>query len=93
MHRESMIDLLVLDCFEKMTDSSRGIWLLSILREGFVGFANMDDAQLLGEFVRRGLRVREETVIGHDDWDDANGVDKWPLLPASTAFPAEERER
>jgi hypothetical protein len=55
MQRESMIDLLVLDCFEKMTDSSRGIWLLSVLRDGFVGFARMSDGQLAGEMARRGL--------------------------------------
>jgi hypothetical protein len=92
MHRESMIDLLVLDCFEKMAGSSRGIWLLSILRDGFVGFANMNDAQLTDEFARRGLRAREEAVTGHDDLDDANDVDEWPLLPAGTARAAKKRE-
>jgi hypothetical protein len=55
MQRESMIDLLVLDSFEKMADSSRGIWLLSVLREGFVGFAGMSDAQLANAMLRRGL--------------------------------------
>ena len=68
MQRESMIDLLVLDCFEKMADSSRGIWLLSILREGFVGFARMSDTQLAGEMAKRGLGV-DDLSAAVDEWE------------------------
>lgn len=55
MERESMIDLLVIDCYERMAGSSRGVWLLSVLRDGFVGFGQMSDAQLASELARRGL--------------------------------------
>jgi hypothetical protein len=79
MHREAIIDLLVLDCFEKMADSGRGIWLLSILRVGFAGFANMTDAQLADEFARCGLKAREDTVAGHEDWQEVEGIDEWSL--------------
>jgi len=68
MQRESMIDLLVLDCFEKMADSSRGIWLLSVLREGFVGFARMSDEQLAGEMLRRGLRL-DSSAMEVEEWE------------------------
>ena len=68
MQRESMIDLLVLDCFERMADSSRGIWLMSVLRDGFAGFARMSDEQLARELARRGLGA-EELPVEADDWD------------------------
>lgn len=66
MQRESMIDLLVLDSFEKMAESSRGIWLLSVLREGFVGFSRMSDEQLATELSRRGLSADEP--VG-EEWE------------------------
>jgi hypothetical protein len=70
MQRESMIDLLVLDCFERMADSSRGIWLLSVLREGFVGFDRMSDGQLKQEMARRGLRVDAGSMeVEADEWE------------------------
>jgi hypothetical protein len=68
MQRESMIDLLVLDCFEKMADSSRGIWLLSVLRDGFVGFAHMSDAQLAREMARRGLAA-DDPSAEFEEWE------------------------
>lgn len=87
-----MIDLLVLDSLEQAATARRGIWLLSILRDGFAGFANMADAQLAEEFARRGLQAREETVAGHDDWQDTDGMDEWPLLLAGTGHRAAGRE-
>lgn len=68
MHREAMIDLLVLDCFEKVADSPRGVWLLSILREGFAGFAGMSDAQLRKELTSRGLGA-DQTPAEDGDWE------------------------
>jgi hypothetical protein len=69
-----MIDLLVLDCLERSVTARGGIWLLAILREGFVGFANMDDARLADEFARRGLPGIDEPASADDDdcdpWDD-----------------------
>jgi len=84
MHRETMIDLLVLDCFEKVANSRRGTWLLTILRDGFVGFGKMSDAQLADEFTRRGLLAQEETAAGHDDWQGADGIDEWQVSQAVT---------
>lgn len=85
MHREAMIDLLVLDCLENAAAGRRGIWLLSILRDGFAGFAKMSDAQLADEFARRGLMAREETLSGHDDWQGADGIDEWLVSRAMTS--------
>ena len=87
-----MIDLLVLDGLERAASARRGIWLLSILRDGFAGFANMPDAQLADEFARRGLKAREETWAGHDDWEDVEGIDQWSLPPAGGHRRAEGRE-
>ena len=89
MNREAMIDLLVLDCLERVATGRRGIWLLSILRDGFAGFGNMSDAQLADEFARSGLKAREEEAAGHDDWQDTDGIEEWPLLPAGTGRWAE----
>ena len=81
MHREAMIDLLVLDGMENAVSGRRGIWLLSILRDGFAGFAKMSDAEL-SEFMRRGLMARENTEAGHDDWQDMESIDEWLVSPA-----------
>lgn len=83
MQREAMIDLLVLDCLEHAVAGRRGIWLLSILRDGFAGFAKMSDAQLAEEFAQRGLMAREETVAGHDDWQGADSLDDWLVSMAA----------
>lgn len=82
MHREAMIDLLVLDGMENAVSGRRGIWLLSILRDGFAGFAKMSDAELSAEFMRRGLMARENTEAGHDDWQDMESIDEWLVSPA-----------
>lgn len=68
MDRESMIDLLALDCLDKMADSSRGVWLLSLLRDGFVGFAQMSDVQLVREMERRGLGADDLSGAG-EEWE------------------------
>lgn len=81
MHREAMIDLLVLDCLERSVTARGGIWLLAILREGFVGFANMDDARLADEFARRGLSGIDGPA--HADEDDCDPWDDHPAqLPS-----------
>jgi hypothetical protein len=92
MHREAMIDLLVLDCLEQTVAGRRGIWLLSILRDGFVGFAGMTDAQLAEEFARRGLLAREEMVAGNDDWRGTDSLDEWLVSMAAVDGRAERRE-
>lgn len=84
MHRDAMIDLLVHDCLESAVSGRRGVWLLSILRDGFAGFARMSDAQLSDEFMRRGLMACEKTVDGHDDWQGADGIDDWLIPRAAT---------
>ena len=84
MHREAMIDLLVLDGMENAVSGRRGIWLLSILRDGFAGFAKMSDAQLLDEFSRRGLMACEDAEAGQDDWQDAENIDEWTVSRAVT---------
>ena len=92
MHREAMIDLLVLDGMENAVSGRRGIWLLSILRDGFAGFAKMSDAELSAEFMRRGLMARENTEAGHDDWQDVESIDKWLVSPAVTGGGSEGSE-
>ncbi len=94
MHREAMIDLLVLDCLEHTVAGRRGIWLMSILRDGFAGFAKMSDAQLAEEFARRGLMAREETVAGHDDcdWQGADSLDDWLVSMAAAGGRTENRD-
>ncbi|MDP1636257.1 MAG: hypothetical protein Q8L69_16445 [Gallionellaceae bacterium] len=87
-----MIDLLVLDCLEQTVAGRRGIWLLSILRDGFAGFAGMSDAQLADEFARRGLLAREETVAGHDDWQGADSLDEWLVSMAAAGDRTERCE-
>ena len=82
MHRDAMIDLLVLDCLENAAAGRRGIWLLSILRDGFAGFARMSDAQLSDEFARRGLMAREETAAEHVDWQGVDSFDEWLVSQA-----------
>ena len=84
MHREAMIDLLVLDCMENAASGRRGSWPPSILRDGFAGFAKMSDAQLSAEFIRRGLMAPQNTEAGHDDWQDAESIDEWLMPPAVT---------
>lgn len=73
MDRESMIDLLVLDCFEKLSASRQGVWLLGILRDGFAGFAALSDDELRAELRRRGLDAEpldDPAKDGGDgDWD------------------------
>lgn len=73
MDRESMIDLLVLDCFEKLSASRQGVWLLGILRDGFAGFAALSDDELRAELCRRGLETElldDPAKDGGDgDWD------------------------
>lgn len=92
MHREAMIDLLVLDSLENAVSRRRGIWLLSILRDGFAGFAKMSDAQLSAEFIRRGLMAREMTVAGDDDWQGGDSNDEWLVSHAVTCGRTEDRE-
>lgn len=92
MHREAMIDLLVLDCLEQAVTGRRGIWLLSILRDGFAGFAKMSDAQLAEEFAQRGLMAREETAAGHDDWQGADSLDDWLVSMAAARGRTESYE-
>lgn len=83
MQRESMIDLLVLDCFERMADSSRGIWLMSVLRDGFAGFARMSDEQLAREMTRRGLGADDPSHLV--DADEADLADTDPDLRLALA--------
>jgi hypothetical protein len=71
MHREAMIDLLVFDCLERSVTARGGIWLMTLLRDGFVGFANMDDGRLATEFARRGLPGIDEPPGTDDDAGDA----------------------
>ncbi|WP_153117435.1 hypothetical protein [Rhodocyclus tenuis] len=89
MDRESMIDLLVLDCFEKLSASRHGVWLLGILRDGFAGFAALSDDELRAEVRRRGLDIEplDDPAKDGDDWEfpDAD-PDLVLALAASASF-------
>ncbi len=84
-----MIDLLVLDCFEKLSASRHGVWLLGILRDGFAGFAALSDDELRAEVRRRGLDIEplDDPAKDGDDWEfpDAD-PDLVLALAASASF-------
>lgn len=72
MNREAMIDLLVLDGLERAT-TSRALWLMGILRDGFPGFANMPDESLAREFSLRGLQAIEDGLMFGAEEENQSG--------------------
>lgn len=73
MKREDMIRLLVLDRLEHREDIGRYMHLHHVLENGFRGFRNLSDAELLDEIRALGLdREPDEEpdfIAGDDDAD------------------------
>lgn len=65
MTRDEMIRLLVLDRLEHRDDLGRYLHLHRVLENGFCGFRNLSDKELLCEIRALGLEGG-----GSDRWDD-----------------------
>jgi hypothetical protein len=75
MHREQVIEALVIDTLVKILDRERLFWLQEILENGFPGFSRMSDDELRAEIARRGLG-QDHSMAGaadeHCGEDDAD---------------------
>ena len=73
MTRDEMIQLLVLSG-EQCIGSRRGSrWLQTILEQGFIGYANMGDAELAAEIRAQGLD--QPALSGDEDDIECRVVD------------------
>jgi hypothetical protein len=84
MHRQIIIQCLILDCMDRFYRCHQSTWLAAILEGGFVGFAHMSDQQLRQECADRGLDC--ENHLLHlppeaDDEDAAPDIDRHLLEP------------
>lgn len=75
MHRDLVIDSLVLDYIDKIIESRHTLWLQLILTNGFSGFANMDDEELRRACAERGLRCEEGFHEPQQELDNAPDTD------------------
>jgi hypothetical protein len=79
MHREQMVEALVIDSLINILDRERLFWLHRIFEDGFPGFARMSDDELRAEIARRGLDSdANDTAVDDahcaDDDADAHGL-------------------
>jgi hypothetical protein len=72
MTRQEMIQLLVADRLEHGSGPAGYLWLEKAIEFGFVGYANMADAELATEVGRRRLDGLAEVPVHDDDpqWDE-----------------------
>lgn len=86
MNREEMISLLVLDRLDNRDDLGRYLHLQKVLENGFRGFRNLSDKELLSEIRALGLesRCQEAFDDGQDDFADDHVFDS--SLSAGHAF-------
>jgi hypothetical protein len=70
MNRELIIQKLIESRVDYITRHGCGIWLHEILERGFIGFANMPDAQLAREMRQRGIKCEIENKPWPVDEDD-----------------------
>lgn len=93
--RDFLVRSLILDSLEKLQSERLSLWLHGILENGFAGFANMKDAELLRECRRRGLRLEEPLeeapLEEFDDDPDEDEDDLLELLPMRQASGAAAR--
>lgn len=96
MTRDEMISLLVFDRLEHRDDFGRYLHLQGVLENGFRGFRNLSDQELLSELRRLGLEtrpgVRSDDEI--DDFaDDCRFDSSLSAGHAFSVFPASEHFR
>jgi len=70
MNRESIIQKLIENRVDNIARHGCGIWLHEILERGFIGFANMSDAELSREMRHRGIKCEIENKPWPVDEDD-----------------------
>ncbi|MDP3538810.1 MAG: hypothetical protein Q8S26_08915 [Azonexus sp.] len=77
MKREEMISLLVLDRLDNRDDPERYMHLQKVLENGFRGFRNLSDKELMSEIRALGLerRLQNERYEGLDDFDEDHVFD------------------
>ncbi len=79
--RDQLVRSLVIDSVERLRADQLGLWLHTILEDGFIGFANMNEEDLLRECIRRGLRLEEHfEELPHEEYDDDPDDDEEELL-------------
>jgi len=74
MHRQIIIQCLILDCMDRFYRCHQSTWLAAILEGGFVGFAHMSDQQLRQECADRGLDCEERQLHQVQEADDEDGA-------------------
>ena len=96
MNRQQLIQMLVIDSIEHLQQCRHSLWLQSVLEDGFSGFSNMPDEQLLRECRWRGISPRADIAIAggeraepeteDDEAELVNLVHSYRKVAGSTSF-------
>lgn len=83
MTRDEMIRLLVLDRLEHREDFSRYLHLEKVLENGFRGFRNLTDQELVGEIRALGLETPGDNGLSEDSGEVDNDLNSDDIFDSS----------
>lgn len=70
MDRDLVVQRLIEDELKRLERGRQSLWLMRVLENGFQGFGNMSEAELMSELRRRGLKAEFESPVEPDDEAD-----------------------